>query len=380
MRNAIIGIVIGIVVGVALGTTVIAPRLAPVPSSAHASSQTNAGETGGGPVTAELPAASALPTVRWKMAGAYASSLPQLGAPAKRLETNVWRVSGGDIEIKFHEPGVLVPKQEVFDAVASGAVDAAFSSPSLWGGKIPALNLFSAVPFGPSAEEYLSWFYFGGGKDQFEDIYHKSGIHSILCGAMSPEASIWSRKEIKTVEDFKGITMHIEGPGAKIMDRLGVKTKQLSGGDIFTAFETGAIDAAEFLMPAIDLELGFHKLARHYYMPGRRRSATVFDLMINLDKWESLAVVRQSRIEAVCGDNVRFGLAEGGALDHSPALKKMIANGVTLHRWPAEIMNAMNKAWQETAAREAEADIGFKRAWSSLSAFRKNYAARDESR
>lgn len=371
MRNAIIGIVIGVVVGVALGAAVIAPRLAPV------SSQVKAEETDGVPLTTGLLPSSPPAAVRWKMASAYASSLMQSGASAKRVETNVWRVSGGDVEIRFYEPGVLASRQEMFDAVASGAIEAAFSSPSFWGARIPALNLFSAVPFGPAAEEYLSWFYSGGGRSQFESLYHKNGIHSILCGAVFPDASGWFRKEIRTVGDLKGITMHIEGLGAKVMDRLGVKTKQLSGGDIFAAFETGAIDAAEFSMPAIDLELGFYKLAKHYYMPGWRQPITLLDLMINLERWESLTIAQQSQIEAVCGDNIRFGLAEGRVLQY-PALKKMVANGVFLHRWPGEIMKALNKAWQETAAKEAESDIGFRRVWMSLVAFRRDYAVWDE--
>lgn len=312
-------------------------------------------------------------TVHLKMASAYASTLPQLGTLAKRLDRNIWRVSDGRLEIKFYEPGALVPPLEMFDAVRAGAIDAAFSTPGFWGNKIPALQLFAAVPFGPAAKEFLAWIYFGGGKEQFEEIYHANGIHSVFCGLIAPEASGWFRKRIRTVEDLKGLKMRFFGLGAKVMQRLGVATTQLTSGDIFVAFESGAIDAAEVSMPAIDLKLGLHRMAKNYYFPGWHQPATLFELMINLKKWQSLSVSAKAQIEAVCGDNIRYGLAAGEA-GQFQALKKLQAQGVEVRCWPGEILDALNAAWVEVARDEAKADRDFKRVWESLSAFRKEYS------
>jgi len=312
-------------------------------------------------------------TVHLKMASAYASTLPQLGTLAKRLERNIWRVSDGTLEIKFYEPGALVPPLEMFDAVRAGVIDAAYSTPGFWGNKIPALQLFAAVPFGPSAKEFLAWIYFGGGKEQFEEIYHANGIHSVFCGLIAPEASGWFRKRIRTVEDLKGLKMRFFGLGAKVMQRLGVVTTQLASGDIFVAFESGVIDAAEFSMPAIDLKLGLHRIAKNYYFPGWHQPATLFELMINLKKWQSLSVPAKAQIEAVCGDNIRYGLAEGEA-GQFKALKKFQSQGVEVRRWPGEILEALKAAWVEVARDEAKADRDFKRVWESLSAFRKEYS------
>ena len=323
------------------------------------------------PVYAPPPAGPK--TVHLKMASAYASTLPQLGTLAKRLDRNIWRVSDGRLEIKFYEPGALVPPLEMFDAVRAGAIDAAFSTPGFWGNKIPALQLFAAVPFGPSAKEFLAWIYFGGGKEQFDEIYHANGIHSVFCGLIAPEASGWFRNRIRTVEDFKGLKMRFFGLGAKVMQKLGVATIQLASGDIFVAFESGAIDAAEFSMPAIDLKLGLHRMAKNYYFPGWHQPATLFELMINLKKWQSLSVSAKAQIEAVCGDNIRYGLAEGEA-GQFKALKNLQSQGVEVRRWPGEILEALNAAWAEVARDEAKADRDFKRVWESLSAFRKEYS------
>ena len=324
------------------------------------------------PAVSLAPPPAEPPTIRWKMGSAYASTLPQLGTLAKKLDRDIWRVSDGRLEIKFHEPGTLVPPLEMFEAVRAGVIDAAFSSPGFWGNKIPALQLFAAVPFGPSAKEYLAWIYFGGGQELFELIYHANGIHSVFCGLTAPEASGWFRKRIRTVEDLKGLKMRFFGLGARVMEKLGVTTTRLTDGDIFVALETGAIDAAEFSMPAIDLKLGFHRMAKNYYFPGWHQPATMFELMVNLKKWNDLSVTQRAQVEAVCGDNIRYGLAEGEAAQFA-ALKEMQSQGVVLRRWPGEILDALRDAWAKVAREESKEDDDFRRVWKSLSAFREDY-------
>ncbi len=362
MRNTIIGIIIGVVVGVVVGATVIAPRLAPPAPDAPAAKPA---------ATAAAPQPE--PSVRWKMASAYGASLPQLGTLAKRMTREVRRVSGGAMEITFHEPGALVPPLETFRAVASGAVDAAFSSPGDWGDKIPALHLFSAIPFGPDAGEYLAWIYFGGGKELFDGILRRRNIHGVFCGLVAPEAAGWFRRQIRTFDDLEGVRMRASGLGAKVLGKVGVLTRRLSGGDIFVALESGAIDAAEFSTPAIDLKLGFHRMARNYYFPGWHQPSTLFALIINIDRWDALSTTQKAQVEAVCGDNVRHGLAEGEALQFA-ALKELRADGVRIERWPDDILEALEAAWREVAAEEAAADADFATVWRSLTAFRDDYA------
>lgn len=377
MRNGIIGIVIGVVIGIVAGATLVVPGLTP-----------EAPTTGERPIVEKTdaepeaisPAATATERVppaeggvRWTMASAYPSTLPQLGTLAKRVDDSIWQISGGTLEVRFHEPDTLVPDLEMFDAVASGTIEAAFATPSFWSARAGALQIFSAVPFGPEAGEYLAWIYFGGGKELYDEIYRRNGVHGIFCGLTAPEASGWFRHEIKTVEDLRGLRMRFIGLGASVMRKLGVKTVALHGGDIFTALEAGTVDAVEFSMPAIDLKLGFHRMAKHYYFPGWHQPATLLDLMINLKKWRSLSPAHRAQLESVCGDNMRYGLAEGEALQFA-AMKQLSAAGVRLHRWPPKILAALQAAWHEIVAEESARDPEFKTVWESLAAFRENYA------
>lgn len=319
---------------------------------------------------AEAPAEN--PPVRWKMTSTFSSSLVLLGSAGKRIERRIAEISGGNIEIKFYEPGALAPALEGFDAVAYGAIEAGWSTPGYWAGKVPALQLFGAVPFGPDAAEYLAWFDHGGGRALFEEFYHKQGIQSLVCGVIPPEASGWFKEEITSSEQFRGLKIRFFGLGAKVIEKLGASTQLLAAGDIFPALELGTIDATEFSMPAIDLALGFHQAAKHYYFPGWHQQSTFFELMVNLEAWEALTPLQKAQIETVCSDNIRYSLSEGEAIQ-AAALKRLQEAGVTLHSWPEPILEELRAAWLEVAEESAAEDPDFARAWESLQAFRQEY-------
>ena len=310
--------------------------------------------------------------VRLKMGSTFPSKLVQLGSMGKVLEANVNAISGGDIQIKFYEPGALVPALELFDAIKSGAVDAAWSTPGYWQGKEPALALFSAVPFGPDAREYGAWLLYGGGEEIMQKIYHKHDIHSLICGVIAPEASGWFREEITSLDQLKGKKMRFFGLGAKVMQKLGVDTQLLAGADIYPALERGTIDATEFSQPAIDLNLGFYQVAKHYYFPGWHQQATAFEFMIQKKKWDAMTEVQQKMIEVSCRANYAIGMAEGEAIQ-GKALAELKTKGVIIHRWPPEILAQLEATWAEVAAEIAASDAGFKEAWESLQKFREEY-------
>ena len=65
------------------------------------------------------------------MASAVSSSVVILGTTPKGFTEKVAAISGGDLIIKFYEPGALVPPLEMFDAVSKGSIEAAWAPPGL---------------------------------------------------------------------------------------------------------------------------------------------------------------------------------------------------------------------------------------------------------
>jgi len=321
---------------------------------------------------AAAPALAADPPVSWKMTSMFPGRLAQLGTLGRGLTQKIALVSGDTVKLRFFEPGALAPPLETFDSVATGAIESAWSAGGFWYGKEKALTLFSSVPFGPEAGEYLAWMYHGGGVALMDEIYAKHGLKSLVCGFIAPEASGWFRKEIRTVEDFKGLKMRFYGLGARVMQKMGVATQLLAPGDIYPALERGTIDATEFSMPAIDLDLGFHQVAKHYYFPGWHQQATLLELLVNKKKWDGITRTQRAVIEVACGDNVRVGLAEGEAIQ-TRALDELRRKGVQIHRWSPEILAALEKAWGEVVQEESAADPTFAKVWQSYATFREGY-------
>ncbi len=322
---------------------------------------------------AQSPSSSAQDKkVRMNMAGAYPSSLAIIGSAQLYTADKIRKLSGGSIDIKFFEPGALVPAGQYFDAISSGSLDSAWTSTGFFTGKDIALALYATVPFGPGVSEYLGWYRYGGGQKLLDEISAKSGFHTMNCGIVPPEASGWFRKEIKTVDDLKGLKMRFFGLGANVMQKLGVQTQILQAGEIFQALQLGTIDATEFSAPALDISMGLHQVAKHYYFPGWHQLSSFTHLMINKTKWAEFSDTQKEAVNAACEMTMIQMLAEGES-KQVPAIKEFQSKGVTIHTWSPQIMGAMRKAWGEVVEEQKAKSPEFAKAWASLEAYRKDY-------
>ncbi len=305
---------------------------------------------------------------------AFSTALPGLGSPIPRVAEQLDRMSGGTLRMKVYEPNKLVPPFEILDAVSSGKINSGYTTAGYWAGKIPAAPLFSAVPFGPEAGEYMAWLYYGNGLDLYQEMYDSAGfnVKVLPCAIIAPETSGWFAEEIESVEDLNGLKMRFFGLGGKVMQKLGVATSLLPGGEIFPALEKGAIDATEFSMPAIDARLGFHKLVKYNYFPGWHQQATVFELLVNKDVWNEASDQHKAIIENACKASMTDSFAEGEAIQHEALLDNVNNNGVTIKQWSPEMLETFRATWAEVAAEES-GDAFFKKVLDDMNNFRDGY-------
>lgn len=306
---------------------------------------------------------------------AFSTELPGLGSPIPRVAEQLDLMSGGTLKMKVYEPGKLVPPFEILDAVSTGKINSGYTTAGYWAGKIPAAPLFSAVPFGPEAGEYMAWLYYGNGMTLYQEMYDQAGynVHVIPCAIIAPETSGWFATEINAPEDLNGLKMRFFGLGGKVMQKLGVATSLLPGGEIFPALEKGAIDATEFSMPAIDARLGFHKLVKFNYFPGWHQQATVFELLINKDVWNETSDQHKAIVETACKASMADSFAEGEAIQHAALIDNVENNGVTLKQWSPVMLDTFRATWDEVAAEEAANDAFFARVLGDMNAFREGY-------
>lgn len=310
-----------------------------------------------------------------EMTSAFSANLPILGTAGVDFVSKINSISS-DVQFEHFDPGKLVPTLEALDAVSNGSVDAAYTTSGYWQGKITSASLFAAVPFGPEAGEFLGWILYDDGAELWQRMYDEAGydVHVLPCGIIAPETSGWFKNEINSVDDLQGLNMRFFGLGAEVMQRLGVSTSLLAGGDIFPALERGAIDATEFSMPLIDARLGFYKIAKYNYFPGWHQPSTLFELLVNKDVWEDLGETAQNQIEVACLANITTNFAEGEAKNFDAMVDNVENNGVTIKQWSPEMLATFESTWNEIAAELAAEDELFAEVWADLAAYREGYS------
>lgn len=311
----------------------------------------------------------------------FGTHLEGLGSTPKWFADHLNVASGGSVKVKIYEPGKLIPPKEILQAVHKGQVNAGWTTPGYNTGELGTKGaIFSAVPFGPDAPEYLAWLYYGDGRTLLQEMYDKAkyNVHSVPCSVIAPETSGWFSKPIDTVSDLDGLRMRFFGLGALVMEKLGVSTSLLPSKEIFPALEKGAIDATEFSMPAIDKRLGFHKILKYNYFPGWHQPATMFELIINKDTWNKMSPAQQGMVELSCKAAMLDGLAFGEAIQF-PAMKENLEkNGVENRYWSPEILEAFRSKWGEVVVEESKKDAQFGEIYQNLEAFRADYKVWNE--
>jgi len=86
----------------------------------------------------------------------------------------------------------------------------------------------------------------------------------IPTGSTGAQMGGWFRKEIKTIDDFKGLKIPRRRLRRNIIAKVGGVPQQIVAGDIYPALEKGTIDCRRVGRPLDDEKLGFVKVAKYY--------------------------------------------------------------------------------------------------------------------
>lgn len=295
------------------------------------------------------PAGGAAPTKRtqqnfeWNMVTSWPPGLPGLGTGAENLARRIEAASAGRLKIKVYGGGELVPALEVFDAVRSGTAQMGHDATYYHRGKIPAAQYFTAIPFGLNANEMAAWFYYGGALELWHEYYEQFGLIAFPAGQTGVQMAGWFNKEINSLADLQGLKMRIPGLGGEVMQRVGVIQVTVPGSEIFTALQSGAIDAAEWVGPYNDVTLGLHKAARYYYYPGWHEPGPSIQCTINSEAWNTLPDDLQHIVKISCQAaslDVQAEYTYGNAM----ALDRLSKDpNVELRELPADVLDALRK-------------------------------------
>jgi len=308
-------------------------------------------------------------TLNWKMVMSWPKDFPGLGTGANHLAEYISRLSGGRLNIKVYGAGELVPAFEVFDTVSRGTAEMGHSASYYWKGKLPASQIFTGVPFGMTAQEQNGWLYYGGGLELWREIYAPHKLVPFPAGNTGTQMGGWFNKEINSIADLKGLKMRIPGLGGEVL-RLAGGTPQITPGpEIFTALQTGTIDATEWVGPLNDLALGLFRAARYYYYPGWHEPGTTLEVMVNKQAFDALPEDLQAIVEIACQAANMDMLSEFMARNVD-ALKILLdEHGVQLRQFPDEVLAYLQELTRKVLQTQADENADFKRVYESYADF-----------
>ena len=245
------------------------------------------------------------------MSTSWPKSLDTVYGSAAELCKRVEQITEGKFEIKVFAGGEIVPPPQSMDAVSGGTVQCNHTLSTYFLGKNSALAFDSGLSYGMNARQHNAWVYYGGGLELLRKMYQQYNITNFTCGNVGVQMGGWYRKEIKSVEDLKGLRIRIGGIGGMVLSKLGAISQQIPASDIYSALEKGTIDAAEWVGPYDDEKLGLNKVAPYYYAPGWFEGSASITSMVNTKAWETLPPHFKAAFEAACSEQNLKMLGKG---------------------------------------------------------------------
>ncbi len=318
------------------------------------------------------PAVHAQAAIRWRLSSSFPKSLDTIFGSAETFSRTVKALSGGKFEVSVHAAGELMPAFGNVDAIQNGTIEMAQTAPYYFTGKDPIFAFGCAVPFGLTARQMDAWMEHGNGRKLLDEFYGKYNMRSFSAGNTGTQMGGWYRKEIKTVNDLKGLKMRMGGGlFGEAMAKLGVVAQNMPAGEVYQALEKGTLDATEFVGPYDDEKLGFNKVAPFYYYPGWWEGGAELEFFVNTKAFEALSPENKAIVDAATKVAARDMTAKYDAMNPT-ALKRLVANKTQLKPFSKEIMDAGFKASMEVFAEHEAKSAEFKKIHQDMRAFQRD--------
>lgn len=214
----------------------------------------------------------------------------------KKFGDRIDRMTAGRLKIEVLPDGAVVPAFEILDAVDKGVVEAGYAWTHYWSGKNAAAGLFSnpmaGAGVGLDQLSHVAWIFEGGGYDLYRKFYAevlKVDVEPLFVQPMGPDPLGWFKRPIRNVADFKKLKYRSPpGLAGEIFKEMGISAVALPGGEIVPAAQRGVIDAAEWIGPADDLNLGLQTVWKNYYLQGLHQSTDIGEVLFNKTFWNKL--------------------------------------------------------------------------------------------
>jgi TRAP-type mannitol/chloroaromatic compound transport system substrate-binding protein len=313
--------------------------------------------------------AQSMPSVNWRLVSSFPKSLDTLFQGGPSVAKFVSEMTDNKFNIQVFAAGEIVPGLQVLDAVQNNTVECCHTYSGYFIGKEAALIFDGSLPFGFTPRQHQAWLRFAGGRALMDEVYDRFGVVALPAGNTGAQLLGWFRKEIKSVDDFKGLKMRIAGFGGRVLSKLGGVPQQIAAGDIYPALEKGTIDAVEFVSFYDDEKLGFYKVAPYCYGPFVMEMEAAVTLCAGKQAWAALPPSYRAILRAACAEAGQEMLASYDA-KNAKAMPSVVSKGAKFSWMGQDTLKAMKAASETVLDEEAARNDSFKKILANWRAFR----------
>ena len=314
----------------------------------------------------------------WKLRGqaAWGRGIVQLWGATERLAQMVNWYTDGKVKMELHTGGELVGVLEEYPSAGTGGIDFGIGCPCYAMSRSYASPFYCDSPGNVSGTEKIVWLYHGGGLEILQDIYKKVFNAKVFpFSIMTAELFLYANKEIKTLDDVKGLKMRAAGLRADIMQSLGGSLVVLGASEVIPAMERGVIDAFEVSNISLGQEVGYLEAAKYLYFTPRKTNHSMLLVAFNLDKWNSFPKDVQDKIAEACHDTLLWTMTWNREADVVAMKTAVEKYGCELRLMPEDVMQQFNEVALTLYAKKAEKDADVRRVLESWENFSKEWGS-----
>lgn len=282
----------------------------------------------------------------------------------QKFARQIEEMSNGQLQAEVLPSGAVVGALDILDAVSSGTVRAGMAWPHYWSGKHPAFVLFSNPPASTGLDQrsFMAWYQEGGGQEMYAELLQEKqdlDVKAFLIQPMGPDPLGWFKEPIASMDDFRRMKYRAPpGIAGQTYQEMGVSAVAMPGGEIVPSADRGVIDAAEWIGPADDKNLGLQKIWKHYYIQGLHQQTDVAELTFNKSFYDGLPnhlkMIIQVAAQAQVADTYNANVFE-----NAKAVRDFREQGVTVHETPESYFTEFIAAQNKVTRRFAEDNAFF---------------------
>jgi TRAP-type C4-dicarboxylate transport system substrate-binding protein len=243
----------------------------------------------------------------------YANFFPPTHVQSQLAEAwgkAVEEATAGRVKIEYYPGGSLLKGKQIYEGVADGIADIGFSVLAYTRGRFPvisAVDLPFGYPSGVVATKVANTLYETMQPRDFKDI------QLIYLHAHGPGFIHTRDKEVKSLDDLKGLRIRSTGMSAEMVKALGATPVAMSMGEAYQALQTGVVDGSAY---PFESNKGWKKgeVTKYVVCSYATAYTTTFFVTMNKDKWAAISPEDQQAIEDI---NANWQLMHGEAWDSS---------------------------------------------------------------